>query len=462
MTRPKSIRKRTRARVDVIEALESRLLLTHPMVGEDVSVVPVWTGERDDMSGQFLTHWGGNPVRAENLSFTTQTVYSGRGAYRFHPQNGVPRDGFDFFGISLTGFFRDYVDTRDITPYSDVVMQVKNETGESFSLVFEIKDHRDDNNHRARWQTVISSDPGWREIAIPLNLSSAGWTVIGNPDLSRTKLFSFVVEANQGEMVDGDLFFDELVMIERGGSLDPRTAPSSLLWRRMFDRQFQSLFGSRDRVTGLLPTDSSFNEVMGLNVTAGLVKTLPSAFNNGLITVAEANDYVERLTRNLDRAMNDTKYLPARYLDRVTLAPNFFREESPVDAAFMYLGLYQYRNLPSTPATLRTQIDSVLERFNFAPFASNDGWKLAFLIDSQTFTEGTYNGYSGEVWVISLAAHLAGQVDISDQYHSATLRARAFLTDPSLAHVVHSNDEFRAAFLQWLFPLFVDVSQRGN
>ena len=54
-------------------------------------------------------------------------------------------------------------------------------------------------------------------------------------------------------------------------------------------------------------------------------------------------------------------------------------------------------------------------RFDFAAFsdttAPNLGWKLAYNTSSNSFTSGTYDGYSGEPWLISLAAHL------SDAFH---------------------------------------------
>ena len=66
--------------------------------------------------------------------------------------------------------------------------------------------------------------------------------------------------------------------------------------------------------------------------------------------------------------------------------------------------------------------------------------------------------------MISLAAHLQTNVDhhvdIEELYHSGIRRIETFLVDPARAHVVHEFREFRAPFLQWLFPLFVDVSDR--
>jgi hypothetical protein len=105
-----------------------------------------------------------------------------------------------------------------------------------------------------------------------------------------------------------------------------------------------------------------------------------------------------------------------------------------------------------------------LNRFDFASFSSLKGWKLAFKHDDGTFTVKTYDGYSGEIYVISLAAHLAGMnhVDIKTHFHSGVNRTNAFLIDSNRTHLVHSSTDFRAPFLQWLFPLFVDLTKRGR
>ena len=185
----------------------------------------------------------------------------------------------------------------------------------------------------------------------------------------------------------------------------------------------------------------------------------------GWVAQADADNYVQTLVNTLDASMNQTTHLPPRYFNMNTLAPSI-NEESSIDAAFMALALHQYKQLPTTSAPLRNAIDQVQNRFNFAAFSDTQqptvGWKLAYKIDTGTFTTGTYDGYSGEPWVISLAAHLAddNHVDITTHYHSAVFRQEAFLVDPDKAHLVHSFNQFRAPFLQWLLPLFVDVSER--
>jgi hypothetical protein len=116
---------------------------------------------------------------------------------------------------------------------------------------------------------------------------------------------------------------------------------------------------------------------------------------------------------------------------------------------------------------LRTAIDTLQNRFDFAALSDTEGptqgWKLAYQYTTGDFTPGTYDGYSGEPWLISLAAALAHDhhVPITTHYHSGMLRERAYLVDPARAHLVHTMPAWRAPFVQWLLPLFVDVSTRG-
>ena len=88
------------------------------------------------------------------------------------------------------------------------------------------------------------------------------------------------------------------------------------------------------------------------------------------------------------------------------------------------------------------------------------------MLDTGQFKPGTYDGYSSEPWLISLAAQLsvnpAHHVDMATHYHSAVKRVRAFHVNPGRSHLVHSSPNFRAPFLQWLVTLFVKVDDRGT
>ena len=295
-----------------------------------------------------------------------------------------------------------------------------------------------------------------------MDLSQPGWAVSPvQPDLTRARLLSFVIVANQGSPVSGQVYLDDVVLTEAGGPVDPAQTPAAALAQRLARRQFDALWGARDRSTGLLPAISTYENVMAVNVTAAMVKSLPVAVAQGWISSTAADGYVAQAVQTLGTILNQAAYLPARYVDRVSLQPTYAVEESSVDAAFMYLALYQYKSLSGTPAGLRTDIEQVLGRFDFKAFATLQGWKMSYDPAGKVFSTAIYDGYSGEIGLISLAAHLAGQVDIAALYHSGVNRTAVSTLDSSASYLVHSSADYRSPFVQWLFPLFVDVSQRG-
>ena len=330
-----------------------------------------------------------------------------------------------------------------------------------------MKDYRDTGAHLAWRNQIIPATSGWQQVSIPLDFNQPGWNINGSPDLERSRFFGFVAEANQGQTVSGQMYLDDVTLVESGGSLDSQTAPLSALADRLARRQFQGLWGSRNRSNGLIPLSSASGSAGALNNTAAMVKMLPGAVARNWVAQSEADDYVQAVVGTLNSAMDSfSTYLPPRYMNMTTLAPTV-AEESSVDAAFMALALHQYKSQSTTSAALSSSINTLQNRFDFSSFSDTSapalGWKLAYQTDSNTFTTGTYDGYSGEPWLISLAAHLsdAFHVDINTHYHSAIFRQSEFLVNEADAHLVHSFDNFRAPFLQWLLPLFVDVSERG-
>jgi hypothetical protein len=450
-----------------MEELEPRLLLSG---SDDISQVRLWDGELHDSTADashMLNTMGGNPVQGihATISYTTDTVHTGLGAYEIKTNGAIPVGGFDFIGTALTGFGPNtqYVDTRDLTPYSQIEFWVNNQTGSTFDLNFEIKDYSNSDDQKASYDLVVGTSPAWTKLVVPLDLG-AGWKTEGTPDLSRAKLLSLVFNADRGQPVQGSIFVDDMDLVERGGPVDPATAPAGQLVEQIAARQFDALWGSRDRTTGFEPAISSFADVTALNVTAGLVQMLPAAADRGWIARGDADACVNNIVVALGTMMNNTPHhLPPRYADRVTLQPDYVLEESPADAAMMFLSLYQYQSLPTTSSTLRDTIQTVLNRFDFGPFVTPGGWCLSFHIDTGHFDASAYDSYSGEPWLISLAASLSSThpVPITDLWNSATNRVKDHLTDPSLAQVVSTSTDSRAPFVQWIFPLFVDVAGRG-
>jgi hypothetical protein len=440
----------------------------------NVSEVPLWDGETNDHLGRLLNRFGGNPLSGihATIQHVSDIKHTGAGAFRVDTSQAIQPDNFDFVGISLTGFgpSKQYVDTRDLTGFEKLRFWLRNDTNSHFKLNFEIKDYRDSNDHRVRCAYAVGSDASWTQITVPLDsLNNATHCVIsGDPDLARTKLLLWVVEQPDAAL-NGPLFhLDNLVLVERGEPLFAQTAPVEALIERLAKRQFRGLWGARDQATGLVPTVSPYADISGINTTAALVELLPTAIAQSWITKAEADDYVKKVVSALNTAMDNITaqgwgcgYVPPRYLDKVTLLSSQDGEESSVDAAFVFLALYQYRLLLNNADFLRFDIENLLRRFNFAGFNAINGWNLACRYRTG-LTPGVYDGYSGEIWLISLAAHLNRQVDIKTHWNSGVYRVKDYLVDPERSHVVHQFKEFRAPFLQWLFPLFVNVADRGT
>ncbi len=443
----------------------------------DISVVPFWNGDATFPTPESSTHnlLGGPTVSSNNVTVIheTDTIRGGTGAMRSIVL--IAESEFGFFGSALAGFGpvngNVYVDTRDISQFERLDFQIRNETGATFTLHVELKDYRDlignGDDHRASASFEIDTNNHWKSLSVPLDLSNPVWDVTGTPDLSRARQILFVIEATGESPVGGSILLDEVNFVEPGGPVSLNSVTDQALLERLTERTFRGLWGSRDRSSGLVPAISTFADQLGLNTTAMLVRTLPGAVSRGWISQSDAESYVTRLVATLNSVMDDSQYLPPRTLDRITLEPTGLREESVVDAAFMFLGLTTFRAMPGVDSTLAGNVDSLLDRFEFRPFSSNQGWLSAFRYNAGArpgqLTQSVYDGYSGEVYVISLAAHLAntGHVDIKTQFHSAD-RVLADLGNNNAQYLVHPSTNFRSPFLQWLFPIFVDVQNRGD
>lgn len=451
----------------------------------DVAAVPLWDGETLDppaaSPNPYFNRFGGLPTdrRLLSVTHTTTVSHTGLGSFRLDTDPAIPGGDYGFLSVALTGFSGApvvYSDARDLSRFDEVAFWLRNDTGKPFTLKLEMKDYRNDIAHRATRSWALSADASWTRYVGPLRLPlDASWRVEGAFDLTRARVLSFVLEANQGGVppppVAGAVHLDDLVLVEPGGPVDPATAPVLGLVDRLARRQFDALWRQRDRQTGLVPSHSTFADLAGTNVLAALIQLLPEAIRQGWLPRTEADAFVGLAVATLRAVMDlpEVVHVPPRYLDRVSLAPLPLREESSVDAAFLFLALYQYLNQAETGAPLNTTIPELLARFDFAAFGSPSGWRLAYRHDVSCgvgqpppcFTPQTYDGYSGEPWLVSLAAHLAGDVDIRTPYHSGVMRVRDPMPGRSRELVVHTMPAFRPPFVQWLLSLFVRTDDRG-
>ncbi len=470
----------------LLEPLEPRILLSAQpasvfapeelaslTLSQDISQIPLLDGETVSGGNNLLNRFGGVTNLAFNatVSHTNDPalVRTGNGAVKMNVN--VTQGGFGFVITTLGGTEPSnlYTDTRDITAFNEVRFFLRNQTGSSFTLRFEVKDYRDSNSHRASQNYVIAAADQWTEIVVPLDLAAPGWVIAGNPDFTRARQFALLVEANQGSAVNGQVILDDMVFVEPGGVLDPATAPINDLIERLAERQFRSLFGAADPATGALETNAQSGRVMAMNTTSSLIKLLPGAIERGWVTRVQADALLTQMVVTMNTGMDNQAamgggFLPARYMDRVTFTPTN-PEESVIDGAFMFLALYGYKSQAGIDANLNTSIETLLDRFDFASFQlPGGGWSFAYNHDTDSFINAGYNGYGGEIWTISLAAHLAqvNHVDITTNFHSGTVRAASFLVDPANTQFNHTFTQFRPPFVQWLFDLYVDTNDRGT
>ncbi len=290
---------------------------------------------------------------------------------------------------------------------------------------------------------------------------SNGWTVTGTPDLTRTFAVSFLVNANSGA-ASGSLYLDDFDLTEKGGSLNPATAPIHDVVERLAQRQFLGLWAARNKTSGLIPNSSDNTSIGALNTTTGVVWNLPSAVKHGWVTQSDADAYMGQLATSLNTNRNQTTYLPTRFLDLVTAAPVTDHEESSIDAAFMALALHNYKDSTTSPA-LKTTLDTLENRFDFSAFAGPGAYKQAYFQPTVQFGCCTYSGYTNENKVIALAGALstAHNVPLASMWNKDTGRTLASLTDPDNYLTYSFGTDYRASFAQALLNLFADTSQRG-
>jgi hypothetical protein len=427
----------------------------------DLSIVPWLNGERNDA----LNLWGGPLLPGNITSFAKQTaiVHSGAGAYRANV-GSIPSGGFRFFqtfSSALPGS-ANYRQDRDLTQYQSLEGYVRNDTAVTISFSLEIKDYRDSNSNRAIYDFQIPAGGTWTKIAAPLELSS-GWNVSGTPDLTRTFAVSFLVNNTNATAASGSLYLDDFNLIENGASIDVATAPLADIVERVAKRQFMGLWAARNKISGLVPNSSDNTSIGALNTTTGVVWNLPSAIRRGWLSQADADGYMTQLVGSLNANRNQTTFLPTRFLDLVTAAPVTDHEESSIDAAFMALALHNYKQQPATPTGLRDSLNQLENRFDFSAFVNPTAFRQAYFQPTGQFGCCTYNGYTNENKVISLAAALstAHNVPLVNMWNKDTGRTLASLVEPENYLVYSFGTDYRAPFVQALLNLFVDTTERG-
>ena len=447
----------------MLSARVRAIVLARGCIGDvsagDLGIVPLFDGERNDS----LNLWGG-PFTAGNItSFAKESsvVHSGTGAYQAN-LGSVPNGGFKFFQTfsSQVSGVAGYRQDRDLTQYQTLEGYVRNDTTTPLTFSLELKDYHDSNSQRATLSYTIPAGSTWTKITAPLNLS-AGWTVTGTPDLSRTFAVSFLANADFGA-TSGSLYLDDFTLRENGPSIDVATAPIQDIVERVAKRQFLGLWAARNKTSGLIPNSSDNVSIEALNTTTGVVWNLPAAVRRGWVTQSDADTYMGQLVSSVNSNRNQTTYLPTRFLDLVTAAPVTDHEESSIDASFFALALHNYKSQPATPAALRTSIDALENRFNFAAFAGPGTFKQAYFQPTGQFGCCTYSGYTNEDKVIALAASLSTShnVPLASMWNKDTGRTLTSLVTPE-NYLVYSFDRSTAPFTQALLNLFVDTSDRG-
>ncbi len=429
-------------------------------LGRDLSAVPLLDGERDGLNN----YWGGpfGTFNMNGISLETGIVHGGNTSYRAD-LGSLPASNLSFFQTfsSATTGTQDLRQTRDLTRYESFEGYIRNDTSASFNIRMELKDYRDSNSHRASKTFTVPAGGAWTKISSSLDIGT-GWNVQGTPDLERTYIASFVIDP-QPTAITGSYYFDDFSFIEPGGPIDTQTAPIGTIVERLAERHFSGLWTARNRVSGLVYNHKDGVGTAAMNITGGTLWMLPKAVERGWVSQGDADTFVSQVATSLNTNLNQTSYVPTRFINPLTAGlPGGQNEESSIDSSFIALALHNYKKQPTTSPALAAQIDAVQNRFQLDAFAVPAGFRLAYF-PATGFTGGTYNGYTNEGKVISLAAEASDShhVPLENLWNSDTARSRNFLVNADDAHLTHSSTLFRAPFEQALLNLFVDTSERG-
>ena len=356
---------------------------------------------------------------------------------------------------------------RDLARFQRLRFAILNRTGVPLGGMLQIKDYRDSLAQRAVYRFAVPAGERWTEIDLRLNPSEAGWEVDGQPDLTQVLTIDFGFEPAVGP--DGGMRVPRRSDLDGTGRAPGRGhAPAGAAGRTLGAAAMGRALGRASRSSGLIPNNSYQSSDAGLNTTSAVLWMLPAAVDHALGFARASRRLRAAAGATFQGLLDRSSHLPPRNVDWVTLEPSLLPEESSVDAAFLALALHQYQSLRTTSAELRQAIERVQDRLDFAAFACPAGWRMAYRYATRShpagFVQGTYDGYTNEANIISLAAHLAGRErdphrNLLEQQHPSPAdafgRPGAFAGRPRGKGV-------SAAFAQALLNLFVDVRQRGH
>lgn len=431
----------------------------------NLSAVVLFNGRQSEL----LNTWGGawGKGNAQSISLQDNNLPTGRRAL-YVDLGQVNANESRYIQCLSSGFgkSKSYYQTRDLARYGQIKFAIKNSSQTALNGCLKLKDYRDTDDHRASYRFEISANKEWNYFDIPLDFKDEGWTIVGQPDISRILSIDFIFNSTT-PITSAKLLLDNLVLIEHGGPIDIENATLPDIVERLARRQWDALWASRNQSHGTIPTNSYQSADAGLNSTAAVLWMLPAATRRHWVEQSEADRHVSKLIDTINQLLDHSKYLPPRYFDIITLQPSLWPEESSVDSAFLALALHQYKSLPSTPKQLREAIDRTENRLDFASFSSPKGWRMSYLYATSStqaeFMPNAYDGYTNESELISLAAHLNRNhhVPIEKHWSTSANRVRVSLDNQVSAPIVHRMSDFRAPFVQALWNLFVDVRQRG-
>ena len=426
-----------RIRCGVFVAIYAAALAINSASAGDLSITSLFDGERTGQLGraafpqqlgrpvrrrqsfgrQFATRASPTPASASIRAISGRSAPAASASFRPSPAELAPQNTRQ---------------TRDLTRYDSFEAYVRNDTGSPLNLKYEIKDYRDNGAHQAFVNFAVPAGAGWTKITAPLDLTAPGWTVRGIPRSFTHLRQQFRSDAAIGQRCRARFISTISSCARRGPSIDLQTAPIATIADRLAERQFSGLWTARNRTTGLIYNSSDDANLAAMNTTGGVLWMLPAAVRRGWVDQADADAFVTQVVASLNTNRNLTAHVPTRFIVPATAGlPGGSNEESSIDASFMALALHHYKSQPTTAAPLAASIDAVQNRFDLDAFANPSGFRLAYF-PASGFTAGTYDGYTNEGKVISLAAEVSDDhhVPLESVWNADTHRSRVISREP--------------------------------